>query len=151
MSIICQIQRLWNGHSLLRSCNIISHSSESLSTPRPLSPPLKQPPHTAILLFDPKPSSTQPPPGAFFHPSPILHIKKRLRPRAMRNGPGQTGIMPRNAYISIFSHRPFPPQKPYISHNWAWALTLSSSFPPGDTTTKPWGKWQAWRHCTAHW
>lgn len=76
MSIICQNQRLWNGYSLLRPCNIISLSSESLSTPRPLNPPLTQPLHAAFLLFEAKPSSTRPSPGAFFHPSPILHIKK---------------------------------------------------------------------------
>lgn len=78
MSIICQNQRLWNGYSLLRPCNIISHSSESLSTPQPLNPPLKQPPHTAFLLFDPKPSSTH-------LLSSLTHLTRKKKAATERN------------------------------------------------------------------
>lgn len=57
-----------------------------------------------------------------------LTQEERLLLNAAQSGLGPAGIMPCHAYVSTFSHRPFPLQKPYISHSWACASPCPAPF-----------------------
>lgn len=123
----------------IQSTDHSSHSSYHYTTPHCLSPVW------SLACFHPPVA----PPMPSFIPRPPGKRRKAAS-KKKKWGVGWAQRASCHAYIFTFSHGLCCVSSPEAIHQppLGLHLTLPNSFPPHNTTTKPWAKWQTWRRCT---